>query len=44
MEVRYSLLHYVLLILAVANVGTRDLPDIYALRPAVLELWAYISG
>ena len=26
------------------NIGTSDLPDMYALRPAALGLWAYISG
>ena len=24
--------------------GTRDLPDMYALGPVALGLWAYISG
>ena len=26
------------------NIGTRNLPDMYALSPAALGLWAYISG
>jgi len=26
------------------NMCTRDLPDMYALRPVALRLWAYISG
>ena len=26
------------------NMGARDLPDIYALWPVALGLWAYISG
>ena len=26
------------------NIGTCDLPDMYALRPVALGLWAYISG
>ena len=26
------------------NMGSRDLPDMYALRPAALGLQAYISG
>ena len=26
------------------NIGTRDLPDMYALEPAAFGLWAYISG
>ena len=26
------------------NIGTRNLPDMYALGPVALGLWAYISG
>ena len=26
------------------NMGARDLPDMYALGPAALRLWAYILG
>ena len=28
----------------ICNMGTHELPDMYALRPVALELWAYISG
>ena len=26
------------------NIGTHDLPEMYALGPVALGLWAYISG